>query len=120
MAKNRKTGKPKELEEEERPTPPEPTLEQFIQNLHGESPPHPLGMPSVEWLKEQFDTKSAAIRYLVSEQCMQDLNRTTPFEVKDIAKHLGLRYQHVRNVASSPLKRGPNEDWRPKQKPPTV
>jgi hypothetical protein len=58
-------------------------------------------LPQLSWLKENFRTKSACIRYLVSEQ----------FEIKRIAKHLNLRYQHVRNVATSTLKRGPNEDW---------
>lgn len=115
MAKSRKTGKPKELEDDERPQAPEPTLEEFIQGLHGESPPNELGMPSKEWLKEQFATKSAAIRYLASDQVPNG-----PFAIKDIAKHLGVRYQHARNVATSPLKRGPNEDWRPREKPPTV
>lgn len=89
------------------------TIEQHIMSLHEESLPHPLGMPSKEWLKEQFSTKSAAVRYLVSELCPKG-----PFAIKDIAKHLDMRYQHVRNVATSPLKRGPNEDWRPKTKPP--
>jgi hypothetical protein len=63
-------------------------------------------LPPVEWLKETFHTKSAAIRFLV--------NKGIPNKV--IAKHLGLKHQHVRNVATQPLKRGPNEDWRPKPK----
>ena len=124
--KQRKTGKPKALEVvEDRED--EPSLEEFVKEMHGEGgPTEPQdGMPSMEWLKQQFKTKSAAVRYLVSEQCAKDLNRLKPdgtpdtFQVKQIAKHLGMRYQHVRNVAKSPLKRGPNEDWRPKQKPTT-
>lgn len=60
------------------------------------------GMPSLEWLKEHFKTKSAAIRYLYDKG----------FKVKDIHKHLGLRYQHVRNVLTTELKRGPNETFK--------
>jgi hypothetical protein len=81
------------------------TLSEFIQTMH-EPNYSPVGsekgLPTKEWLKEQFQTKSAAIRYLISKQ----------FEVKDIAKHLGIRYQQVRNVSKNELKRGPNEDWR--------
>jgi hypothetical protein len=80
-------------------------LSEFIQTMH-EPNYSPVGsekgLPTKEWLKEQFQTKSAAIRYLISKQ----------FEVKDIAKHLGIRYQQVRNVSKNELKRGPNEDWR--------
>lgn len=75
---------------------------------------HPDGateeLPPLEWIKEQFKTKSAAIRFLVSRG----------FPNKVIAKHLGLKHQHVRNVATQTLKRGPNEDWRPKPKAPTI
>lgn len=119
----RKTGKPKKLEQDDELPKDgihgDGSLEQFVQNMHSETGPSQKidGMPSIEWLKSQFKTKSAVIRYLVSEQCMRDHKRTEPFPIKDIAKHLGVRYQHVRNVATSPLKRGPNEDWRPKQKP---
>ena len=81
------------------------TLAEFIQTMH-EPNYSPIGsekgLPTREWLKEQFSTKSAAVRYLVNQG----------FEVKDIAKHLNMRYQHVRNVARTDLKRGPNEDWR--------
>jgi len=81
------------------------TLSEFIQTMH-EPNYSPVGadknLPPREWLKEQFSTKSAAVRFLVNQG----------FEVKDIAKHLSMRYQHVRNVANTELKRGPNEDWR--------
>lgn len=81
------------------------TLSEFIQTMH-EPNYSPIGtekgLPTREWLKEQFQTKSAAVRYLVNQG----------FAVKDIAKHLEMRYQHVRNVSKTDLKRGPNEDWR--------
>jgi hypothetical protein len=106
MAKStRKTGKPKAVEQadldaEVRAT--EPTMEDHIKELHGTIDTPQDGLPSMEWLKEQFQSKSAAIRYLVNQG----------HEVKAIAKHLGIRYQHARNVAKTELKRGPNEDWR--------
>lgn len=81
------------------------TLSEFVQTMHepNYSPVGTdLGLPTREWLKETFSTKSAAVRFLVNQG----------FEVKDIAKHLSMRYQHVRNVANTELKRGPNEDWR--------
>lgn len=81
------------------------TLSAFVQTMH-EPNYSPIGaekgLPTREWLKEQFQTKSAAVRYLINQG----------FEVKDIAKHLDMRYQHVRNVSKTDLKRGPNEDWR--------
>lgn len=81
------------------------TLSEFIQTMH-EPNYSPVGqekgLPTREWLKEQFQTKSAAVRFLINQG----------FEVKDIAKHLNMRYQHVRNVSKTDLKRGPNEDWR--------
>lgn len=80
----------------------EPSLEEFVRDLHGDADTPQDGLPSLIWLKEQFETTSARIRYLVNQG----------FEVKLIAKHLGVRYQHARNVATSTLKRGPNEDWR--------
>jgi hypothetical protein len=58
-------------------------------------------LPSLGWVKRNFKTKSAAIRYLLSRQC----------SVKDISKLLDVKYQHVRNVKHTKLKRGPNEDW---------
>ncbi len=81
------------------------TLSEFIQTMHEpnySSVGEQKGMPPLDWLKSQFNTKSATIRYLVSRG----------FEVKDIAKHLNIRYQQVRNVSKNELKRGPNEDWR--------
>lgn len=103
----RKSGLPKALQDEEEKQAQkasEPTLEQFVQELHGEgTADKPIeGWPTREWLQDTFKTKSAIIRYLIS----------TGKEVKDISKHLGMRYQHVRNVAKGELKRGPNEDWR--------
>lgn len=56
---------------------------------------------SLGFLKANFKTKSAAIRYLHS----------LGWETKRISKHLGLRYQQVRNVLTTALKRGPNEDF---------
>lgn len=80
------------------------SLGEFIDELHGtNSLAQPIdGLPSEVWLKSQFKTKSATIRYLVSQG----------HPIKSIARHLGMKYQHVRNVAKSELKRGPNEDWR--------
>ena len=81
------------------------TLSEFVQTMH-EPNYSPIGsekgLPELSWIKEQFSTKSAAVRYLVNQG----------HEVKDIAKHLNMKYQHVRNVATTTLKRGPNEDWR--------
>jgi hypothetical protein len=120
MAKKpRKTGKPKAVqaaEEEETAQRREPTVEEFIQQMHGSTtakvgddgiPYAENGLPTLDWLKSQFVTKSAVIRYLVSRN----------FETKVIAKHLGIRYQMVRNVKTNPLKRGPNESWLPKTEP---
>lgn len=82
----------------------EQSMGEFINELHGDNTlSQPIdGFPSIEWLQETFKTKSAIIRYLTSQGK----------EVKSIARHLGMRYQHVRNVAKQELKRGPNEDWR--------
>lgn len=103
-----------------RPTRPklvDHTIESFVQELFGDQlpppPPDPLdprtAMPSMAFLKGQFKTQSAIIRYLHSQG----------FAVKDIAKHMDTRYQHVRNVLTNELKRGPNEpfnnlDWQAK------
>lgn len=95
----KKTGKPKELEEDAQP---KASMEQFVREMHGTADKPQNGMPSLDWLKEQFQTKSAAVRYLVNQG----------FSVRDISKHLDMRYQHVRNVSIQKLKRGPNEDWR--------
>lgn len=80
------------------------SLGEFINEAHGDNTlAQPVdGLPSVEQLQQTFQTKSAVIRYLVSQG----------HPIKSIARHLGMRYQHVRNVAKSELKRGPNEDWR--------
>lgn len=89
------------------PPPPKDdiTLSEFVQTMH-EPNYSPIGaekgLPTQEWIKEQFQSKSAAVRYLINQG----------FVVKDIAKHLNMKYQHVRNVSITPLKRGPNEDWR--------
>lgn len=82
----------------------EQNMGEFINELHGDNTlSQPVdGLPSMEWLQDTFKTKSAIIRYLTSQG----------HEVKSISRHLGMRYQHVRNVAKSTLKRGPNEDWR--------
>lgn len=78
------------------------SLDDFLRDLHGETVGGTeAGMPSVIWLRQHFKTKSAVIRYLHHKG----------HSVRDISKHLGLRYQHVRNVLTVELKRGPNEDW---------
>jgi hypothetical protein len=91
------------LEKEGEALTPEEFVEQMFDDGIAEPQFAPDGreLPSLEWLKTTFSTKSAAIRYLRSQQ----------FEVKTIAKHMGVRYQHVRNVSTQKLKRGPNEDW---------
>lgn len=81
---------------------PEHTLESFLEEMFpsdqgGELLPN--GMPRVDWLKKHFRTKSAAIRYLSGKG----------HKNSEIAKHLGISYQHVRNVLTTTLKRGPNE-----------
>ena len=107
MAKSTKKGLPKalqtEADDEERKA-SEPSLEEFVNELHGEgtTAQPDSSMPSREWLQDTFSTKSAIIRYLINQG----------HTVNAITKHLGLRYQHVRNVATGNLKRGPNEDWR--------
>lgn len=102
--KARKRGLPKKVEEVEeiQEATGGQSPEEFVEELFGEADQPQHGMPPLSWLKSQFKTKSAAIRYLVNQG----------FPIKLIAKHLGLRYQHARNVATSELKRGPNEDWR--------
>jgi DNA-binding NarL/FixJ family response regulator len=76
--------------------------EEFAKEMFGEADKPQEGLPTLEWLKQQFQTKSACIRYLHNQGIAN----------KVIAKHLGVRYQQVRNVVTNPLKRGPNEDWR--------
>lgn len=105
MAKRpKKSGKPKQLDEQVEM----PSLAEHIKELHGQPDLPQNGLPPLDWLKSQFQTKSAAIRYLVSQG----------HETKLIAKHMGVRYQMVRNVKTNQLKRGPNESWMPKQEPP--
>lgn len=93
----KKSGKPKAED-----APEEVPMEQFIREMHGDASQPQNGMPSLDKIKEMFQTKSAAVRYLINQG----------HSVKDIAKHLDMRYQHVRNVSLQTLKRGPNEDWR--------
>lgn len=110
---HRKTGLPRQLEEEREileGQSPEEFVKEFFGNANDQEPQvgddgKPL--PSLEWLKANYRTKSAAIRYLFN----------LGHKPKTIAKHLGILYQHARNVCITPLKRGPNEDWRPKPPP---
>lgn len=98
-----KRGLPKALEQEddERPA-DDQSLEGFIKDLHGDLDQPQDGMPNMGWLKDQFQTKSAIIRWLTFRG----------YSVSQIAKHTGWRYQMVRNIVNNPMKRGPNEDWR--------
>lgn len=104
MAKRGKDGKPKakQVNDDAPDYAQEPTMEEFIRDMHGSSDTPQDGLPSMDFLKSKFETTSAMIRYLTS----------LGHQPKVIAKHLGIRYQHARNVANSELKRGPNEDWR--------
>jgi hypothetical protein len=77
-------------------------LDRFLETQFGQSMTSDNGMPSADWLRTKLKTKSAVIRYL----------HYKGFKVKDISKHLGLRYQHVRNVLTTELKRGPNEPFK--------
>lgn len=53
-------------------------------------------IPTVDAMSELgYKTKSAMIRYLDSEG----------FKRSEIANHLNIRYQHVRNVLTQPLKK---------------
>jgi hypothetical protein len=101
-ATRRKTGLPAQLERE-REILEGQSPEEFAEEFFGAADKPQDGLPTLDELKTRYKTKSAAIRYLVSIG--------TP--VKVIAKHLGIKYQHARNVATTQLKRGPNEDWRP-------
>jgi hypothetical protein len=106
----KKKGLPKSVQEaidrtgDDGPQPETQSLEAFIFEQHGEgvAVQSQEGMPSIEWLMEQFKTKSAVIRYLINQG----------HTINQIHKHTGWRYQMCRNIATSPLKRGPNEDWR--------
>ena len=78
------------------------SLEQFLSDMHHDAPKlvdSDTGLPSVEWLKSNFKTKSATIRYL----------GTLGFDAKTISHHIGVQYQHAYNVLHQDLKRGPNE-----------
>lgn len=119
----RKTGKPKALEvNREDDEPKTQTPEEFVQSFFppettstgeeiatatNESQPN---LPPVDWLKSKLKTKSAAIRYL--HNLGPEIGYPDGTPPKIIAKHLGIRPQHARNVCKTPLKRGPNEDWR--------
>lgn len=98
----RKTGKPRALEEESETKQKGPSLEEFVREMHSSAERPQNGLPTLDWLKSQFRTKSACIRFLINQG----------HAVKVIAKHLDTRYQQVRNVSKNVLKRGPNEDWR--------
>ena len=78
------------------------TLDEFLGEQFQTSTKESNGMPPLDWLKSKLKTKSAAIRYLHHKK----------FTVNQISKHLGLRYQHVRNVLTTELKRGPNEPFK--------
>ena len=61
-----------------------------------ETPETKKALPTIEAMGEQgYKTKSAMIRYLDGEG----------FKKSEIAKHLNIRYQHVRNVLTQPLKK---------------
>ena len=77
--RNRK-GLPKALQAIEDNEIPEQTPEEFAQEFFGTADKPQDGMPSIDWLKQQFETRSATIRYLINQG----------FEVKRIAKHLGI------------------------------
>lgn len=82
-----------------RGSPSEQSLDDFLIDMHGNS--SHSDMPPVQWLKDTFKTKSARIRYLYQQG----------FTLKQIQQHLQLRPQHVRNVLTTALKRGPNEGF---------
>lgn len=125
---SRKTGKPKALERTDEDSElHEQSLSDFVKEMfpptkteEGEeiasaTAEQQQGLPNLETLKQMFKTKSAAIRYLHNLGPEIGYPQGTP--AKLIAKHLGIRPQHARNVILAPLKRGPNEDWRPKTEP---
>lgn len=99
----KKRGLPQALEIDDIDEITEQSAEEFAKDFFPDGSAQPQnGMPSLESLKQTYKTKSACIRYLINRG----------FKVNEIAKHLGCRYQMVRNVATTILKRGPNEDWR--------
>lgn len=71
----------------------------LINNFIKEPEPKKGELPSLKWLMEQFKTKSGVIRYLTR----------LGYAHKIIANHLNIRTQHVRNVQTQELKRGPTE-----------
>ncbi len=66
-----------------------------------------IKVPSIDELRSKFKTKSAVVRYLYS------LGLT----INEIHHFTTIRYQMVRNILTTELKRGPNEDWQNKFKP---
>lgn len=52
-----------------------------------------------------FNTTSAKIRYLTTQKDQHDTTLTRT----QIAKYLGILYQHVRNIQVQELKKGPRE-----------
>jgi hypothetical protein len=110
--KARKTGRPAALDDEEDEitertdtiAPGPQSIESVVTELFGTTTyQHEKGkLPPIEWLRSKFATKSAIIRFLYEEG----------HEPKVIAKTYGLKYQHVRNVLTNELKRGPNEPFR--------
>lgn len=101
----KKRGLPRQLEENDDDEHREETFLEFAQEFFGTPVGTPQsGYPSLEVLKDKFSTRSACIRYLYNLD-------PRPERIKDIAKHMNTRYQHVRNVVTTPLKRGANEDW---------
>ena len=81
----------------------EPSIEDFLANNHSDVDiVTKEGWPPLNWLKKQFKTKSATIRYLTLIRGFAD---------KDVAKYLDIRQQMVRNVRTKYIKRGANEDW---------
>ncbi len=82
-----------------RSSPATQSFDDFLIEVHGES--SHSNMPTIQWLKDTFKTKSARIRYLYQ----------AGHTLKEIQQHLQLRPQHVRNVLTTALKRGPNEGF---------
>lgn len=72
-----------------------------LQQAPGQNTNQTKAFPSLAYISEHFKTKSAAIRWMHDQK----------FSVNEISKHLGLRYQHVRNVLKNELKRGPHESY---------
>lgn len=62
--------------------------------------PKPKPLLSPERLVQLYGTKSAAIRVLASKGVA----------TAEIARHMGIKYQHARNVLKRPLKRQLKKD----------